>query len=138
MIDSTIPASPGRITSADSATAVVGTPFSFTVTTSGPRLPSSGLPLTNGPGCQQRQWNATISGIPAAYDDGTYAVTITASVTKLPAVTQSFVLTVDNEPVFRSKSRDTAHTGTAISYSVITLTAIRCPRSPRPRRSPPA
>ena len=124
MIDSTIPASPGlAITSADSATAVVGTPFSFTVTTSGPSAPvikASRLPMglrlvSNGNG------TATISGIPAAYDDGTYAVTITASVTKLPAVTQSFVLTVDNEPVFRSKSRDTAHTGTAISYSVITL-----------------
>ena len=113
---------PPLFTSASSATAVVGSAFSFTVRTcsaSVPVIKGSHLPpglslVNNGNG------TATFSGAPAAHDGGIYNATVTASVRYQPIVTQSLAITVDNTPVFKSKSRDTVHTGTAFSYPVTT------------------
>jgi hypothetical protein len=85
------------ITSADSASATAGSPFSFTVATTGypaASLGASGLPTSghvtftnNGNG------TATISGTPATGDVGTYSVGITATNT-YGSTTQSFALSV--------------------------------------------
>jgi PKD repeat protein len=85
------------ITSAASASATVGSPLSFTVTTTGypaPSLAASGLPASadltvtdNGDG------TATISGTPTTADIGNYSVGITATNT-YGSTTQSFALSV--------------------------------------------
>jgi len=83
------------ITSAGSATATVGSAFSFTVTTDGYPAPSvgqSGLPadlgfVDNGNG------TATISGVPAAGDVGTYKVALTA-VNGTGSANQTLTITV--------------------------------------------
>ncbi len=120
---------PAIFLSADSATALAGSPFSFTVTTcstsvpviKGARLPT-GLHLIN-----NRNGTATISGTPGAKDTGTYAATITASVTHQTTATQIFMITVDNAPVFKSKAKDLVHTGTAFSYPVTTVSGYPVP-----------
>ncbi len=111
------------ITSADSATATAGTPFNFVVTTcstSVPVIKGSGLPkglslVNKGDG------TATISGTPDAHDSGSYTATITASVKHQPVATQKLLVTVDNAPLFKSKSTDLVHTGTSFSYPITTL-----------------
>jgi len=85
------------ITSTASASATVGSPLSFTVTTTGypaPSLAASGLPASadltvtdNGDG------TATISGTPTTADIGNYSVGITATNT-YGSTTQSFALSV--------------------------------------------
>jgi subtilase family serine protease len=88
------------ITSADNASAVIGHPFSFTVTTTGvpnsikvsPRLPK-GLRLKN-----QGDGTATMSGTPNKKDTAeTYPLTITATFgkgKKATVVSQAFTLTL--------------------------------------------
>ena len=110
------------ITSADSASASTGSPFSFTVTTTGyptPSLGAAGLPTSgdltftdNGNG------TATISGTPATGDSGTYSVGITATNT-YGSTTQSFALSVGGTtPVFTSSLSATAVAGAATSITV--------------------
>ena len=110
------------ITSADSASAPTGSPFSFTVTTTGspaPSLAATGLPTSgdliftdNGDG------TATISGTAATGDIGTYSVGITATNT-YGSTTQSFALSVGGTmPVFTSSLSATAVAGTAASITV--------------------
>lgn len=91
------------ITSANSASFLVGTAGSFTVTATGsptPSLMETGAlpsPVTfrdNGNG------TATLSGIPAAGTAGSYPITITASNGVGTATTQSFTLIVNPEPDF--------------------------------------
>ena len=113
------------ITSADSATAVAGTPFSFTVTTFSPtatpiikaatRLPS-GLSLVD-----NHNGTATISGTPSLRDSGSYTATISAAVRGRTTGTQSFVITVDNSGVFKSKDKYTDAPGGAFSFPVTTV-----------------
>jgi hypothetical protein len=99
---------PLQITSADSATVVAGTPFTFTVTTcatappiiKGSHLPR-GLRLVS-----NRDGTATISGTPSLHDGGILVATVTASVRNQALATQSFTFTVDNAPVFKPRSTD--------------------------------
>ncbi len=109
------------ITSAASATATVGTAFSFSVKTSGYPTASisdngatlpAGLSLTdNGNG------TATISGTPAS-SGGVYGLTITASNGVGQAATQSFALTVRQAPAITSAASAAATVGTAFSFTV--------------------
>jgi hypothetical protein len=87
-------------TSADSTSATAGTPFSFTVTTSGfpaPKIAESGLPsdlnfADNGNG------TATVSGTPSASDVGPHSLVLFASSIGGPAPNQAFTLTIGNTP----------------------------------------
>ncbi len=93
----TVGPAPDSITSADGATAVVGTRFSFTITTTGALsitkkgdLPRHHRFVDNGDG------TATLSGVPRKA--GTYPLTIEARFAKgttKKIVTQAFTLTVD-------------------------------------------
>ena len=83
------------ITSPNSTTFTVGTPGTFTVTTTGftpPTLTETGAPavvrfVNNGNG------TATLAGTPATGTAGTYPLTITAT-NSVSSATQSFTLTV--------------------------------------------
>jgi len=122
-----------RFTSSAAATALAGTPFTFTVNTctasvpkiSAARLPK-GLHLTD-----NRNGTATIAGTPAAKQSGPYTATITASVTTRSApsilrpalivsATQQFTVTVDSAPVFKSKAAYVDATGGAFQFPVTT------------------
>ena len=114
--------SPPTITSASSATATAGVPFSFTVTTCSTSVPvfkASGLPggliLTN-----NEDGTATIAGSPRTTDSGIYNARITAVVKGLPAAEQTYVVTVDNAPRFISRATCTAHTGTSFTCAITT------------------
>ena len=113
---------PAVFLSADSATALAKSPFSFTVTTC-----STSVPIIKGVGLptglhlvSNRNGTATISGTPGPKDTGTYAATITASVTHQTTATQTFTIAVNNAPIFKSEAKDLVHTGTAFSYPVAT------------------
>ena len=110
------------ITSANAATSIVGTPFSFTVHTTGapsPALSFTGsLPtgiafLDNGNG------TATISGTAAAGTGGTFAITITAA-SSAGTTTQSFTLTNAQAPTITSAAAAQFYTGFASTYTVTT------------------
>jgi len=113
---------PAIFLSADSATALAESPFSFTVTTcstsvpiiKGARLPM-GLHLVN-----HGNGTATVSGTPGTKDTGIYAATITAGATNQATATQILMITVDKAPIFNSKAKDLVHTGTPFSYAVTT------------------
>jgi hypothetical protein len=108
------------VSSAASATAVVGTASSFTVTTTGYPAPAigetgtlpSGVTLTdNGNG------TATLAGTPAASTGGTYPITIDA-VNGTGSTTQNFTLTVQQPPVFTSATSATFSENTAGSFAI--------------------
>jgi hypothetical protein len=114
---------PPAITSANNTTFVVGTPGSFTVTTTGsptPSLSESGtLPIgisftDNGNG------TGTLSGTPAAGTGGTYGISFTAQNGVSPNATQSFTLTVDQSPVITSANSTTFNTGIAGTFTITT------------------
>ncbi|HUD16806.1 MAG TPA: pentapeptide repeat-containing protein, partial [Acidimicrobiales bacterium] len=129
---------PPAITSADTATAVSRIPFSFTVrscSTSVPVIKGAHLPF----GVRlvdNRNGTATISGIPAARDAGIYTATITATVKSQPVATQSFALTVDNTPAFKSKATYTATTGVAFAYPITTRSGYPVPTITTPSTLP--
>jgi large repetitive protein len=111
------------ITSSSAAEAVIGSPFSFTVTTTGSPKPSiteiGALPPTfsiadNGNG------TATITGDPAPDADlGQYEdVTITAT-NASGSVTQSFAIVVDPVLAFRGPTSFTAAAGVQFDTSVV-------------------
>jgi hypothetical protein len=110
------------ITSAASATSIVGSAFSFTVTTTGTPAPAltetgalpSGLTFTdNGNG------TATIAGTAASGSGGSYPLTITAT-NASGSVTQSFTLTNAEAPTITSAPTATFSTGVAGTYTVTT------------------
>jgi hypothetical protein len=113
---------PPEITSADAATAVAGSQFTFTTTTcttavphiAATRLPP-GLRIVN-----NEDGTATISGTPAVHDSGIYAANVTASIEGQPIASQTFDVAVDNVPVFKSKAKDTVRTGMPFTYPVTT------------------
>jgi Putative Ig domain len=84
------------ITSARSATFIVGQAGSFTVTTTGTPPPTVSEPYTlpNGLHFTGGQGSATISGTPAAGTAGRYLITLHAANGVAPAVTQTFVLRI--------------------------------------------
>jgi len=110
------------ITSANSATSIVGSAFNTTVTTIGsptPALTETGtLPGSitfkdNGNG------TATISGTPAAGSGGSYPITITAT-SSAGTATQAFTLTNDEAPAITSASTASFSTGISATYTVTT------------------
>ena len=114
---------PTVITSGSSGSSVVGKPFNFTVTTCAMTTPAivgkgfpAGIKLVD-----NRNGTATISGTPTITDRGPYTATITASVKGKATITQHFVISVDDGPLFTSKAADTVKVGTAFTYSITTI-----------------
>jgi hypothetical protein len=110
------------ITSANTATSIVGAPFSATVTTTGYPAPAitetgalpKGLTFTdNGNG------TATLAGTAASGSGGSYPITITATSTSGTA-TQVFTLTNAEAPTITSASTTSFSTGVAGTYTVTT------------------
>ncbi|MGD0681438.1 MAG: Ig-like domain repeat protein [Terracidiphilus sp.] len=109
------------ITSANSATFIVNSPVSFTVTTTG--YPAVNLTVTNVlnaiPGVtipSSGTGTIAFSGTPTA--PGTETFTITASNGFGTAATQNFTLTVNQAPSITSANNATFITGTAGSFTV--------------------
>lgn len=110
------------ITSAATATFPVGTPSTFTVTTTGTPTPGpitvtgtlpSGVGLVdNGNG------TATIAGTPTAGSGGVYSFTIHAPNGVSPEGLQSFTVAVPESPAFTSAATATVHLGTAASIGI--------------------
>ena len=105
-----------------SATATVGSPFSYAVSTSGYPIPSltqpgslpSGLSFTdNGNG------TGTIFGTPDAGTGGIYPITIAAT-NPLGSSSQAFTLTVRQPPTITSPASAQATHGTASSFNFTT------------------
>ena len=110
------------ITSAASASSIVGAPFSFTVTTTGAPAPAltetgalpAGITFTdNGNG------TATIAGTAQSGSGGSFPIQITAA-SSAGSVTQSFTLTNSEAPSITSPSTATFSTGVAGTYTVTT------------------
>jgi len=125
-------------TSGNPPTAVAGTAYSFSVTTCSVSVPAfkvTGLPkglvlVSNSDG------TATISGTPPLTDSGVSNGTITATVKGQAVAAQHFTLTVDNSPVFTSKSAFLAKTQVAFSYSVTTSSGFPTPTITTPSTLP--
>ena len=110
------------IISAASATAIAGTPFTTTITTTGEpstaitetgALPA-GITLTdNGDG------TATLAGTPGAATGGSYPITITAT-NPSGTATQAFTLTDVQAPAVTSAPTATFYTGVNGTYTVTT------------------
>jgi hypothetical protein len=110
------------ITSANTATFVIGTPGSFTVATSGFPLPTIarggvGLPAgvqftDNGNG------TGTLSGTAQAGTGGSYAITFTAENVAGTSAAQNFVLTVNGPSAFTSAPTTTFTVGVPGSFTV--------------------
>ncbi|HEY6786529.1 MAG TPA: putative Ig domain-containing protein, partial [Trebonia sp.] len=110
------------ITSAASASSIVGSASSFTVTTTGApaaaltesgALPSGITFTDNGNG------TATIAGTAAAGSGGSYPITITAT-NATGTATQSFTLTNSEAPAITSPATAAFSTGVAGTYTVTT------------------
>jgi Putative Ig domain len=110
------------ITSSSSATAIVGTPFSFTVETTGAptaaiteagALPAGITFTDNGDG------TATIAGTAASGSGGSYPITITAA-NSVGGTAQGFTLGVPEAPTITSPSTATFSTGVAGNYAITT------------------
>ncbi len=110
------------ITSAASATATVGTAFSFSVKTSGyptPSISDNGATLPAGLSfTDDGNGTATISGTPSASSGGLYDLAITASNGVGQPATQSFALTVHQAPAITSAASAAATVGTAFTFTV--------------------
>ncbi|MGO9657006.1 MAG: putative Ig domain-containing protein [Acidimicrobiales bacterium] len=110
------------ITSAASATATVGTAFSFSVKTSGyptPSISDNGATLPAGLSfTDDGNGTATISGTPSASSGGLYDLAITASNGVGQPATQSFALTVHQAPAITSAASAVATVGTAFTFTV--------------------
>jgi LPXTG-motif cell wall-anchored protein len=110
--------------SVNAVTFKVGTPGSFTITTSGVpsatlsrtgTFPSSWLTLAdNGDG------TGTLSGTPPAGAGGTYTFTLKAANGFAPSATQIFTLSVDESPAITSANGATFVVGVANTFSVTT------------------
>jgi hypothetical protein len=108
--------------SADSATATVAEPFTFTVAATCVPLPAisevgvmvMGLHFTD-----NHDGTATLSGTPAVTTAGVHTFTFVAKSTA-GTTKQTFVLTIDRAPTFTSGKAVTATTGTPFSYTVKT------------------
>jgi hypothetical protein len=112
------------ITSADSASAPVGSALDFEVTTSGfpaPALFESG-PLPTGVSFTDNgNGTATLAGTPGSGTDGSYPITLTATNEVSPPGTQSFTLVVGTQPpAFTSASSATFTVGQHGTFTVAT------------------
>jgi hypothetical protein len=114
------------ITSANSATFVVGSAGSFSVTVTGsptPTLSESGA-LPNG--LSFNTGTDSITGTPATGTGGTYPLTFTASNGISANATQNFTLIVDEAPAITSTNTATFKVGTAGSFA-LTATGFPAP-----------
>ena len=110
------------ITSAASATSIVGAAFSFTVGTTGAPAPAltetgalpSGITFTD-----NSNGTATIAGTSTAGTGGSFPITITATNSN-GTTTQTFTLTNAEAPTITSASTATFSTGVAGTYTVTT------------------
>jgi uncharacterized repeat protein (TIGR01451 family) len=113
---------PPAITSAPSATAVVGTAFHFTVTTCSTAVPRirafdlpQGLRLVD-----NHNGTATISGTPWVKDLSQQSATIRAIVKGQTKANQVIVFTLDQAPIFKSNPKYLATTGVTFAYPITT------------------
>ena len=113
---------PPAITSPPSATAVVGTPFRFTVTTCSTAVPRirafdlpQGLRLFD-----NHNGTATISGTPWVKDLSQQSATIRAIVKGQTKANQVFDFTLDQAPIFKSYLKYLATTGVTFAYPITT------------------
>ncbi len=118
-----------QMTSGVPGTATVAVAYSFPVTTCSnatPTIKASGLPkgLTL---VDHRNGTATIQGTAAKGDTATYTPTITAKVKGETPATQSFSMTVDQLPVFMSKTKTVVTAGSAITAPFEVLTRLGNP-----------
>ena len=129
---------PPALTSAASATATVGSPFSYAVSTSGYPIPSltqpgslpSGLSFTdNGNG------TGTISGTPDAGTGGIYPITIAAT-NPLGSSSQAFTLTVPRDPDHHQPGQRPSHPREPPPASTSPRAATQPRPSPTPGPSP--
>jgi hypothetical protein len=110
------------ITSAASATSIVGAAFTATVTTTGAPAPTltetgalpSGLTFVN-----NGNGTATISGTPAAGTGGSFPLVLTAT-NATGTTTQAFTLTNSEAPTVTSPATATFYTGANGTYTVTT------------------
>ncbi len=113
---------PPSITSADSATSIVGAAFNDTVTTTAypvATLTESGALPTGVTFMNNGNGTATISGTPTTGTGGSYPINITATNTN-GTTTQTFTLTNSEAPTIHSASVATFSTGAAGTYTVTT------------------
>ncbi len=110
------------ITSAATATSIVGAAFSDTVTTTGdpaPALTETGALPAGLTFVDNTNGTATISGTPAAGSGGSYPITITAT-NASGTTTQAFTLTNAQAPTITSADVADFYTGSAGTYTVTT------------------
>jgi uncharacterized repeat protein (TIGR01451 family) len=114
---------PPAITSASSATAVVGSTFHFTVTTCSTAVPRirafdlpQGLRLVD-----NHNGTATISGTPWVKNLSQQSATIRAIVKGQTKANQVFVFTLDQAPTFKSNAKYLAMAGVTFAYPVTTV-----------------
>jgi hypothetical protein len=108
--------------SAASATAIAGKPFSFTVNTAGlptPTLSETGALPAGLSFTANANGTATLSGTVPAKAHGTYSVTFTAT-NSVGTVSQPFTLTVDEAPAFTSGTKFAETAGTPFSLALST------------------
>ena len=116
---------PPTLTSLNHATFTVGTSEAFTVTTAGGQpstdtLSESGALPTGVHFTDNGDGTATLAGMPAVGQGGTYALTITASNGVAPNPRQAFTLTVDGPPTITSSNHATFVVGTVGTFTVTT------------------
>lgn len=112
------------VTSANNATFTVGTPGTFTVTTSGfptPSLTRGGVALPSGiTFTDNGNGTGTLSGTPGAGTGAAYAITFTATNAVGSSAAQSFTLTIRQVPAITSANSTTFSEGLAGSFTVTT------------------
>ncbi len=113
---------PPAITSAASAAAVVGTAFTFTVTSTGSptaTLSSTGALPAGITFTPNADGTATLAGTAQANTAGSYPLTFTAT-NPAGATTQAFTLAVTQLPSFTSAATATAAAGSPFTFTVTT------------------
>ena len=118
---SCVPLAAPAITSANSATFTVGSPGTFTVTTTGSPTPAitetgalpSGVTFTD-----NHDGTATLAGTPGAGTSGSYPLTITAANGVTPNASQGFALMVNAAPAFTLSGTVTA-AGTGLDGAIV-------------------
>jgi hypothetical protein len=110
------------ITSAATASSIVGAAFSATVTTTGepaPAITETGTLPSGISFLDNANGTATISGTPATGSGGSYPITITAT-NASGTSTQAFTLTNSEAPTITSPAATTFYAGSASTYTVTT------------------
>jgi len=115
-------------TSADSAIAIAGVPFQFTVSTTCPALvliSAQGLPSGLSLASHLATCSATISGVVVSHQDGVHPVALSASAAAASAA-QGLTLTVASPPILRVRSVVHARVGLPV-FSIVTASGFPVP-----------